>query len=131
MKINIKDKYIPQLQQAIDEAEGKAKVRTITAEALIAACNKMSAYLGIAPAHLKGVKAQIDLNSSDFRNSSSAYPSNSTIAYVEHTGKEWSLVDVARQFTQPSSRAVRFDLTDEAREWILKRMENMSERNLR
>ena len=131
MKINIKNENVTKLQKAISEAEGKARVRTITAEELIAACDKISAYLGIAPGHLKGVKAKIDLNASDFRSTSSAYPSDSTIAVVEHTGREWALVDVSRRFTQPSSRAVRFDLTDEAREWILKRMESMSERNLR
>ena len=126
MKIVVKKENAEKIQKAIDVAEGKARERKITAEDLIASAEKLSKKLGIAPAHLRGVRAKVDLNAQDFPRAYKYIP-ESTIAFLEHTGRAWALVDVRRDNAEIANRAVRFTLTDEAREWILKRFEYMTD----
>ena len=124
MKIIIKAENAEKIQKVIDEAEGKSRERKVTAEKLIACAEKMDKKLGIAPAHLKGVTARVDINAQDFPNAYKYIP-ESTVATFEHTGRAWALIDVKRDRTDIASKAVRFNLTDEAREWIVKRFESM------
>lgn len=129
MKIIVKSENAAKIQKAIDEAEGKARERKVTAKQLIACAEKLDRKLGIAPAHLKGVTAKVDINAKDFPNAYKYIP-ESTVATFEHTGRAWALIDVKRDRTDISSKAVRFNLTDEAREWIVKRFESMSWREV-
>lgn len=125
MKIIVKQENAEKIQQAIDKAEGKARERKITAAELIKAAEKLNKKLGIAPAHMRGVRAKLDINAQDFPNAYKYIP-ESTIAFLEHTGRAWALVDVRRDSAEIANRAARIELTDEAREWILKRFEYMT-----
>lgn len=129
MKIIVKAENTEKIQRAIDEAEGKARERKVTAKQLIACAEKLDKKLGIAPAHLKGVTARVDINAQDFPNAYKYIP-ESTVATFEHTGRAWALIDVKRDRTDIASKAVRFTLTDEAREWIVKRFESMTSREV-
>ena len=129
MKIIVKAENAEKIQKAIDEAEGKARERKVTAKQLIACAEKMDKMLGIAPAHLKGVTARVDINAKDFPNAYKYIPEG-TVATFEHTGRSWALIDVKRDRTDIASKAVRFNLTDEAREWIVKRFESMTWREV-
>ncbi len=129
MKIIVKAENAEKIQRAIDEAEGKARERKVTAEKLIACAEKMDKKLGIAPAHLKGVTARVDINAQDFPNAYRYIP-ESTVATFEHTGRAWALIDVKRDRTDIASKAVRLNLTDEAREWIVRRFESMTSREV-
>ena len=129
MKIIIKAENAEKIQKVIDEAEGKARERKVTAKQLIACAEKLDKKLGIAAAHLKGVTARVDINAQDFPNAYKYIP-ESTVATFEHTGRAWALVDVKRDRTDIASKAVRFTLTDEAREWIVKRFECMTWREV-
>lgn len=124
MKIIVKTENVEKIQKAINEAEGKARERKVTAKQLIACAEKLDKKLGIAPAHLKGVTARVDINAQDFPNAYK-YTPESTVATLEHTGRAWALIDVKRDRTDIASKAVRFTLTEEAREWIVKRFESM------
>lgn len=129
MKIIIKAENAERIQKAINEVEGKARERKVTAKQLIACAEKLDKKLGIAPAHLKGVTARVDINAQDFPNAYKYIP-ESTVATFEHTGRSWALIDVKRDRTDIASKAVRFNLTDEAREWIVKRFESMTWREV-
>ena len=129
MKIIVKTENAEKIQKAIDEAEGKARERKVTAKQLIACAEKLDKKLGIAPAHLKGVTARVDINAQDFPNAYKYIP-ESTVATFEHTGRAWALIDVKRDRTDIASKAVRLNLTDEAREWIVKRFECMTWREV-
>lgn len=129
MKIIVKAENAEKIQKAINEAEGKARERKVTAKQLIACAEKLDKKLGIAPAHLKGVTARVDINAQDFPNAYKYIP-ESTVATLEHTGRAWALIDVKRDRTDIASKAVRFNLTEEAREWIVKRFESMTWREV-
>lgn len=129
MKIIVKSENAEKIQKAIDEAEGKSRERKVTAEQLIVCAEKLDKKLGIAPAHLKGVTARVDINAKDFPNAYKFIP-ESTVATFEHTGRAWALIDVKRDRTDIASKAVRFTLTEEAREWIVKRFESMTWREV-
>lgn len=129
MKIIVKAENAEKIQRAIDEAEGKARERKVTAKQLIACAEKMDKKLSIAPAHLKGVTARVDINAQDFPNAYKYIP-ESTVATFEHTGRAWALIDVKRDRTDIASKAIRFNLTEEAREWIVKRFESMTSREV-
>lgn len=129
MKIIVKSENAEKIQKAINEAEGKARERKVTAKQLIACAEKLDKKLGIAPAHLKGVTARVDINAQDFPNAYKYIP-ESTVAIFEHTGRAWALIDVKRDRTDIASKAVRFNLTDEAREWIVRRFECMTSREV-
>ena len=74
---------------------------------------------------MRGVRAKLDINAQDFPNAYKYIP-ESTIAFLEHTGRAWALMDVRRDSAEIANRAARIELTDEAREWILKRFEYMT-----
>ena len=114
------------VEAAIRKAEGRARVRRITPETIVATCEKVQSYLGIAKSHLVGVKIYADVHAHSFANAYMGIPESTKFEAV-YTHGGWALTGVYRGSCGTGvSRAVKIYLTDEARNAVVARCEYMS-----
>lgn len=117
--IKIDEKHIEKLQTAINEAQGKAKERTINAKEMIDFCNQVFSYIGITKKAFNGCKLTADINAQQFPNAYKYIP-QSTQFKAEYKNGCWYLLDVYRNRMDRTCRAAFISLTDEAKVDILK-----------
>lgn len=111
------------LAEAISNAEGRATARTMKAEKVREALERVvSRYLNYMPKKaLTGTRATVHASTEKLP-SSYKYRAESTQAEFMHDGKGWFLVSVWRGTLRQSSAAkegVEFELSDTAKEWLL------------
>lgn len=111
------------IEAKIQEAQGRATARTLTAEG-VAERLEAVAYndlRGITKKALAGTRATVH-GSTDKLPSAYKYPAESTQVVVEHDGKGWVLVEARRdRLAQKGSglRGVELALSDSAKEWVI------------
>lgn len=110
------------LNEAIKEAEGSARERTITADKVLYELKQYEEKLGIPKKALKGVTVHIDPNAQHFPVSYKYIPM-STMFWAEHNGREWVLTRILRaRCTESKGSAC---LTSLAKDALVKAMSNV------
>jgi hypothetical protein len=111
---------LDKLQTAINEAEGRATQRCLSAEACQDKLNKCS-LCGMPKSKLKGCKVTLH-GSTERMPSSYRYPSMCTHVMMHHDGKGWVFDSANRDYIRvrtSSVHGVEYVLTDEAKTWLI------------
>lgn len=116
--IRIDSAHIEKIQAAIDAAQCKARVRTITAEDVARFCNRVSSHLSITKKAMNGVHFTADLNAQLYPNAYHGIP-QATFFCAEYRRDCWYLTDVYRGNQYSTRRAAFVVLTDDAKAAIL------------
>lgn len=122
VKINAEN--LQQLQGIISEAEGKAKIRTITAQQMVDACISVSGMLGISKKAMEGVIIDADLNAEKLPNAYK-YAAMSTQFRAQYSGGSWRLLSVSRGYLRQRTTSNVFQLTDAAKAAIIEQAQNL------
>ena len=106
------------IQIAISEAEGKARVRTITPIDIIVRLEQIEERLDIPKSRMKGVTVTVNDSAQKFP-SAYKYTPESTYFTAEHNGKNWKLTRIWRDRCTNSVASIT--LSDTAKEAIVER----------
>jgi hypothetical protein len=118
MKIIIKEANQEKINAAIREAEGRATARTITAQDIISAAEKVTKHLGIPMKAMIDVVAHVDINAQDFPRAYKYVPESTQFRMIR-TASGWALTDIYRDRTHRSGHAAEIRLTETAKEAVL------------
>ena len=110
---------------AISAAEGRARVRTISAADICKALVAVEDKLGIPKRSLDGVEVEIDVNAQSFPSAYKGTPESTHFTAVNRSGK-WTLTDIYRAPCSAPSKSAHVNLSDEARSAILDRMSSFA-----
>ncbi len=108
------------LQSAINQAEGRATQRCLSADDCAERLDKCN-LCGMPKCRLKGCTATIH-GSNDRMPQSYKYPAQCTQVTFRHDGKDWVFVSAKRDYihVHASSRhGVEYTLTDDAKDWLV------------
>ena len=123
--IIIKPENKAEICGAIFEAEGRAKVRTLTYEDMERAIKKIENKLEIPKKHMIGIKADCDMNAQSFPRAYK-YTPESTQFGLEYTSSGWKVTWIRRDVCwNVSSKHIKLYLTDDAKEAIAKSCEKI------
>lgn len=114
----VKDTNKGKIEAMIKEAEGRARVRTITYKDIANAVNYLENRLEISKKAMLGVRARIDVNAQSFPRGYK-YSPESTHFTVIKTATGWDLVDISRDYTQGPTQQFMLTLTDAAKDAII------------
>lgn len=125
MKIIVNEKNKNRIEDAIRKAEGKSTSRTISADKIINAVEKINNKLGISKQDLIGVKAEVDLNAQKLP-SAYKWTAMSTHFTIEGCASGWALINVKRAYLWQRKDEVIINLTDKAKDAIVKNLSSIS-----
>lgn len=111
--IKITAENADKINDAIIAAEGRARVRCISAENIVKACEKAFDRFDIAKKALEGVKISVDIHAQAFPNSYRYTPESTQFCAVYKRGA-WYLIDVYRGVCRAPSQQYRATLTEAA-----------------
>jgi len=111
---------LDRIREMIRKAEGRATVRTISAEDLLRFVNDYTKMLGISKKALAGTTVIADLNAQHFPNAYRYMP-ESTQFGLKATSSGWTLMWVERRECKAPTRAYIAVFTEAAKEAILNR----------
>jgi hypothetical protein len=106
------------LQEAINAAQDRARVRTICAEDIIDTCDSVQKKLDISQTALEGVQITVDRHAQKFPAAYNGRP-ESTIFRAVYAGRKWRLLDVYRDNTRRPGHGTSIVLTDTAKSAVL------------
>lgn len=118
------DALVP-ITQSINEHQGRARTRLLTAERLLDVLDEVDEHLDIPRAHMRDVQVCADPNAQRFP-SSYRYIPESTHFNAVYTASGWAITSIYRGHTNSLQHAVDINLTDEARAAILHRAEHIA-----
>lgn len=119
MKIIIKESNRDRLQKVLDTIQKRTTTRNISVDDLLEIIYVIEGNLGIEKTKMIGVSADVDYNAQKFPNAYKHAPM-STHVTVKKVSSGWALTNVYRAFCRiPSSRYI-LNLTDEAKNAIIK-----------
>ena len=124
-KIILDEAHRETVVEAIKSAEGRATTRLITVDSLLWYAEKIEQKLGIPKKYLKGCKFFLDPNAQDFPRAYK-YTPESTQAVIEYGSGKWYVTNIRRDRTRRSGNEVSSELTEKAKEAIIKKHETMS-----
>lgn len=110
--------HMNMLQEAINVAQDRARVRTICAEDIIDTCESVQKKLDISQAALEGVQITVDRHAQKFPAAYNGRP-ESTIFQAVYSGRKWRLLDVFRNDTRRPRHGIKIVLTDTAKSAVL------------
>lgn len=110
--------HMDMLQEAINAAQDRARVRTICAEDIIDTCESVQKKLNISQAALEGVQITVDRHAQKFPAAYNGRP-ESTIFRAVYAGRKWRLLDVYRDNTRRPGHGTSIVLTDTAKFAVL------------
>ena len=110
--------HMDMLQEAINTAQGRARVRTICAEDIIDTCESVQKRLDISQVALEGVQITVDRHAQKFPAAYNGRP-ESTIFQAVYSGRKWRLLDVFRNDTRRPGHGIKIVLTDTAKPAVL------------
>ena len=119
-KINITD--TEKLTAALEEAQVKAKTRTVSAKNVADMCAEVTKKLNIPAAKMKGVSFVADYHAQHFP-SAYKYTPMSTVIRCEFSGKCWFLTEIWRDGCFAPTKKYRVTLTEDAKAAIISRCE--------
>lgn len=109
------------LSAAITEAEGRARVRTITVRDICKALARVEKRLNITKKAMEGVTICIDDNAQNFPNCYHGRP-ESTVFKAEYHNGNWYITDIYRTYTSRANHGYTIHLTEEAKQTILEKI---------
>ena len=120
--IKITEANWEKINTAIQEAEGRATVRTIDSKDVLNAIREIEKYFGLSKKMMVGVWISVDLNAQEFPKAYK-YTPESTHFDVLRKDSGWYLMDVSRERCRvPSKKFVMISrLTEEQEKAILNR----------
>lgn len=124
-EIMIKESNKEKIEAAIKMAEGRSTARTITYNDIVCDIARIEEKLNIAKKHMEGIKADVDHNAQDFP-SAYKYTPESTQYCIIRKKSGWVLYYVGRQTTRGAKHTYKLQLTDEAKQEIIKAMSDFS-----
>lgn len=111
------------IEKMIKDAEGRAKVRTITYNDLLSAIEYVEKKLNICKKDMIGIKADIDLHAQNFPNAYRfRFTPESTHFYMERKASGWDLRNVQRCYTRRANHAFWLELPEHTKSAIIERM---------
>lgn len=110
--------HMDMLQDAINAAQDRARVRTICAEDIIDTCESVQKKLDIPQTALEGVQIIVDRHAQKFPAAYNGRP-ESTIFRAVYAGRKWHLLDVYRNDTRRPGHGTAIVLTDMAKSAVL------------
>lgn len=110
--------HLDMLQEAINAAQDRARVRTICAEDIIDTCDSVQKKLDIPQTALEGVQITVDRHAQKFPAAYNGRP-ESTIFRAVYAGRKWRLLDVFRNDTCRPGHGTSIVLTDTAKSAVL------------
>lgn len=110
--------HMNMLQDAINAAQNRARVRTICAEDIIDTCESVQKKLDIPQTALEGVQITVDRHAQKFPAAYNGRP-ESTIFRAVYAGRKWRLLDVFRNDTRRPGHGTSIVLTDTAKSAVL------------
>lgn len=121
MKIRISEENTAAIRDAIAQAEGRAKARTINPVDVFDAVAEISEHYNLPKKYMVGLRFSVDPNARHFPNAYK-YTPESTQFCVEYCSSGWFLTGIAREACKaPSLRfALVGTLTDEQRAAIIR-----------
>lgn len=127
----IEEHYKPQADRAravlcaaLDEAQNRASVRTITYTQLLHMLEWVNDYLGISKKSMEGVSVRLDYHSQKFP-SAYKYQPMSTIVWATFKSGSWRITKIERDTCLDTGRAVIFH-TESSKAAILDRFSRMA-----
>lgn len=110
--------HMNMLQEAINTAQGRARVRTICAEDIIDTCENVQKKLDIPQTALEGVQITVDRHAQKFPAAYNGRP-ESTIFQAVYSGRKWRLLKVYRGDVRRPGHGTSIVLTDTAKSVVL------------
>lgn len=110
--------HMDMLQEAINAAQDRARVRTICAEDIIDTCESVQKKLDTPQTALEGVQITVDRHAQKFPAAYNGRP-ESTIFRAVYAGRKWRLLDVYRDNTRRPGHGTSIALTDTAKSAVL------------
>lgn len=110
--------HMNMLQDAINAAQNRARVRTICAEDIIDTCESVQKKLDIPQTALEGVQITVDRHAQKFPAAYNGRP-ESTIFRAVYAGRKWRLLDVFRNDTRRPGHGTSIVLTNIAKSAVL------------
>lgn len=119
----IKETNKTKIEEMIKAAEGKSKERVITYDDMIHSIRKIENYLGIPKKHMEGIYADVDVWAQNFPRAYK-YTPKGTQFYMVKKKSGWDLLRVSREITRRAYHTYQLELTDDAKEAIIKAHSN-------
>lgn len=113
------------LSAALDEAQGRAKVRTIKTTDIISALAEIEDTLSIRKKAMDGIRVEVDLNAQDFPNAYKYRP-ESTIFSALYKNGAWRVTDIGRYPTHRASCRISVIHTDASKNALIERFSSWS-----
>lgn len=111
-----------EIAEAIKEAEGKARSRTITPDDIMEDLCAVQNHLRISKTAMKGITVTINHNAQTFPNAYKKMGNpESTYFSAEHNGKGWKLTEIYRDTCRATKASIH--LTDNAKTAIIRNAE--------
>ena len=128
MEIIVSLKNEDKLQDAINQGQRKARVRTIQLEDIFAACRYMSSKINdswnVSKVALEGTAVSIDLHARNFPNAYNGQPESTHFNLVYKLG-QWRLTAVFRHYVRREGHIYDFDFSDSAKDAIFANAKKM------
>lgn len=120
MKIRISEENTAAIRDAIAQAEGRAKARTISVQDILDSVVEISEHYNLPKKYMVGLRFSVDPNAQHFPNAYKYVP-ESTQFCVEYCPSGWFLTGIAREACKSPSRrfAMVGKLTDAQRDAII------------
>ena len=103
----------------LSEVQKLARVRTIRIDDMVKAFDYINKCFKISNKALEGTSVVVDLNAQDFAKSYKGVP-ESTIFEAVYKNGNWKITNIYRGRTKTYSKRIECDLSDTAKEAILK-----------
>lgn len=111
------------LTEAIKEAEGKAKERTIAAWLVVEMLDKIERKLGLTKKAMNGITASVDLYAQDVPRAYK-YKMMGTRFEAEYKAGSWRITKIWRDEVRRGSQRVYLTLTDDAKAALIEKYEH-------
>ena len=109
------------IHEAIKNAEGRSRVRTIEPADIHEALTEIENALSIPKKYMKGVKCKVDANAQHFP-SAYKYAPESTWFEAEYRSSGWFVTNIYRYKTAAPSERIHVYHTEESKAAVVKRL---------
>lgn len=117
---------IEALTAEIRAAEGRAKVRTITAENIFCALAGIEKKFGIPKKYMDGIEVDVDWNAQDFPAAYNGLPESTRFSAIYKRGT-WRVTEIYRYYTRRASQTVKvYTMPEAAKETLVARYSTFS-----
>ena len=117
--VRVSRENIDQIKGILDESQELARCRTISAEDIVGAAEKLTDYLKISKKAMEGVSVRVDENARTFPNCYKGVPLSTQFSMTYRHG-EWRLDWIERKAVRYPTLKYEITLTEKAEEEVLK-----------